>query len=98
MTDMGFILLEGGAEFGGRMADPDRQAMMRAGGTDVPIPSSLQPRFARAIAVKNRSHNPKKSRYQTTKFLFRSDWALFWPAAGLNAEACNTRRLLKHGS
>ena len=37
MTDMGFILLEGGAEFGGRMADPDRQAMMRAGGTDVPI-------------------------------------------------------------
>jgi hypothetical protein len=34
---MGFILLEGGAEFGGRMADPDRQAMMRAGGTDVPI-------------------------------------------------------------
>ena len=34
---MGFILLEGGAEFGGRMADPDRQAMMRAGGPDVPI-------------------------------------------------------------
>ena len=36
--------------------------------------------------------------YETTKFLFRSDWALFLPAAGLNAEACNTRRLLKHGS
>jgi len=34
---MGFILLEGGAEFGGRMADPDRQAMRRAGGPDVPI-------------------------------------------------------------
>jgi cyanophycinase len=34
---MGFILLEGGAEFGGRMADPDRQAMRLAGGPDVPI-------------------------------------------------------------
>jgi len=34
---MGFILLEGGAEFGGRMADPDRQAIRRAGGPDVPI-------------------------------------------------------------
>jgi cyanophycinase len=34
---MGFILLEGGAEFGGRMADPDRQAMRRAGGPDMPI-------------------------------------------------------------
>lgn len=34
---MGFILLEGGAEFGGRMADSDRQAMTLAGGPDVPI-------------------------------------------------------------
>ena len=34
---MGYILLEGGAEFGGRMADPDRQAMRLAGGPDVPI-------------------------------------------------------------
>jgi cyanophycinase len=34
---MGFILLEGGAEFGGRMADPDKQAMKLAGGPDVPI-------------------------------------------------------------
>jgi cyanophycinase len=34
---MGFILLEGGAEFGGRMADPDRQAMRLAGGPDAPI-------------------------------------------------------------
>ena len=34
---MGYILLAGGAEFGGRMSDPDRQAMMRAGGPDVPI-------------------------------------------------------------
>ena len=37
MTAMGFILLEGGAEFGGRMADPDSQAMTLAGGPDVPI-------------------------------------------------------------
>jgi cyanophycinase len=29
---MGYILLEGGGEFGGRMADPDRQAMTLAGG------------------------------------------------------------------
>ena len=34
---MGYLLLEGGAEFGGRMADPDKQAMMLAGGPDVPI-------------------------------------------------------------
>ena len=37
MADRGFILLEGGAEFGGRMADPDRQAIALAGGPDVPI-------------------------------------------------------------
>lgn len=34
---MGFILLEGGAEFGGRMADPDRRAIELAGGVDAPI-------------------------------------------------------------
>jgi cyanophycinase len=34
---MGYILLEGGAEFGGQMAEPDRQAVMLAGGPDVPI-------------------------------------------------------------
>ena len=34
---MGFILLEGGAEFGGRMADADRQAVKLAGGFDMPI-------------------------------------------------------------
>ena len=34
---MGFILLEGGAEFGGRMADADRQAVKLAGGFDTPI-------------------------------------------------------------
>jgi cyanophycinase len=34
---LGFIVLEGGAEFGGRMAEVDRQALRLAGGLDVPI-------------------------------------------------------------
>ena len=34
---MGFILLEGGAEFGGQMDIPDRQAISLAGGPDAPI-------------------------------------------------------------
>lgn len=34
---MGYLLLEGGAEFGGRMADPDRHAITLAGGPAVPI-------------------------------------------------------------
>ncbi|MGD8295815.1 MAG: hypothetical protein PVG67_05440, partial [Desulfobacterales bacterium] len=34
---MGYILLEGGAEFDGHMAEPDRQAIMLAGGPDTPI-------------------------------------------------------------
>ncbi len=34
---MGHILLEGGAEFGGRMADADRRAMLLAGGEDARI-------------------------------------------------------------
>lgn len=34
---MGYLLLEGGAEFGGRMRDPDRKAMELAGGLDAPI-------------------------------------------------------------
>ena len=34
---MGFILLAGGAEFGGKMEIPDRQAIAMAGGPDVPI-------------------------------------------------------------
>ena len=33
----GYILLEGGAEFGGRMAEPDQQAIGLAGGADAPI-------------------------------------------------------------
>lgn len=34
---MGYLLLEGGAEFGGRMAEPDLRAMQLAGGFDAPI-------------------------------------------------------------
>ena len=34
---MGFILLEGGAEFSGKMADPDRHAMALAGGKTAQI-------------------------------------------------------------
>lgn len=33
----GYLCLEGGAEFGGRMAAPDRRAIELAGGWDVPI-------------------------------------------------------------
>ena len=33
----GFLLLEGGAEFGGRMAEPDLRAIRLAGGLDAPI-------------------------------------------------------------
>lgn len=34
---MGYLLLEGGAEFGGGMREPDLKAMQLAGGFDVPI-------------------------------------------------------------
>ena len=34
---VGYLLIEGGAEFGGRMADPDRRAMTLAGGLDAPV-------------------------------------------------------------
>jgi cyanophycinase len=34
---MGYLLLEGGAEFGGKMSLPDRQAIELAGGPDAPI-------------------------------------------------------------
>ncbi len=34
---MGILLLEGGAEFGGGMAEPDKQAIELAGGPDAPI-------------------------------------------------------------
>lgn len=34
---MGYLLLEGGAEFGGRMRDPDLKAIELAGGFDIPV-------------------------------------------------------------
>ena len=34
---MGNLLLEGGAEFGGRMSEPDLRAIELAGGSDIPI-------------------------------------------------------------
>ncbi len=34
---MGFLLLEGGAEFGGRMSEPDLRAIQLAGGLDAPL-------------------------------------------------------------
>jgi cyanophycinase len=34
---MGYILLEGGAEFGGMMAQPDMKSLELAGGRDVPV-------------------------------------------------------------
>lgn len=34
---MGYILLEGGAEFGGRMSEPDLRAIELAGGSNAPI-------------------------------------------------------------
>jgi cyanophycinase len=34
---MGYLLLEGGAEFGGRMRDPDLKAIQLAGGFEAPI-------------------------------------------------------------
>lgn len=43
---MGYLLLEGGAEFGGRMRDPDLRALALAGGFDAPlriIPTAAAP-------------------------------------------------------
>lgn len=43
---MGYLLLEGGAEFGGRMAEPDWQALERVGGFDARlriIPAAAAP-------------------------------------------------------
>ena len=37
MADTGYLLLEGGAEFGGRMRIPDVRALDLAGGFDVPL-------------------------------------------------------------
>src|SRR5512143_4247216 len=37
MTPMGILLLEGGAEFGGLMSEPDLRALQLAGGMDAPL-------------------------------------------------------------
>ena len=52
----GYILLEGGAEFGGRMAEADRRAIELAGGVDVPIrivPTAAAPDHNHARAGAN---------------------------------------------
>jgi cyanophycinase len=52
----GYVLLEGGAEFGGRMADPDRAAMAAAGGPHAPvavIPAAAAPDRNAARAGQN---------------------------------------------
>jgi len=46
MVNMGYLLLEGGAEFGGRMRDPDLRAIELAGGFSTPlriIPTAAAP-------------------------------------------------------
>jgi cyanophycinase len=46
MVTMGHLVLEGGAEFGGRMRDPDLRAVELAGGSDAPlriIPTAAAP-------------------------------------------------------
>ena len=46
MVKMGYLVLEGGAEFGGRMRDPDLRAIEMAGGFDAPlrvIPTAAAP-------------------------------------------------------
>ncbi len=47
---MGHLLLEGGAEFGGRMRDPDRRALELAGGFDAPL------RILPTAAAPDRNH------------------------------------------
>lgn len=47
---MGTLLLEGGAEFGGWMQEPDRKAIEKAGGPDAPV------RIIPAAAAPDRNH------------------------------------------
>lgn len=47
---MGYLLLEGGAEFGGRMRDPDLKAIELAGGFDAPV------RIIPTAAAPDRNH------------------------------------------
>ena len=50
MVNMGYLLLEGGAEFGGRMRDPDLRAIELAGGFDAPL------RIVPTAAAPDRNH------------------------------------------
>jgi cyanophycinase len=53
---MGYLLLEGGAEFGGRMREPDLKAIELAGGFDAPIriiPTAAAPDHNHQRAGKN---------------------------------------------
>lgn len=53
---MGYLLLEGGAEFGGLMSEPDRLALDRAGGLDIPariLPTAAAPDHNHARAGNN---------------------------------------------
>jgi len=53
---MGYLLLAGGAEFGGRMAEPDQKAIELAGGLDAPIrivPTAAAPDGNHARAGRN---------------------------------------------
>ncbi|HUG33599.1 MAG TPA: Type 1 glutamine amidotransferase-like domain-containing protein [Anaerolineales bacterium] len=49
-ADVGWFLLEGGSEFGGRMRDPDLRALELAGGFDAPF------RIIPAAAAPDRNH------------------------------------------
>ena len=49
-ADIGYLLLEGGSEFGGRMRDPDTRAIELAGGFDSPL------RIIPAAAAPDRNH------------------------------------------
>ena len=54
--DYGYIALEGGAEFGGQMALPDRRFIELAGGPDIPIviiPTAAAPDNNRKRAGEN---------------------------------------------
>jgi cyanophycinase len=51
MVNMGYLLLEGGAEFGGRMRDPDLRAIELAGGFDAPL------RIIPTAAAPDRNHD-----------------------------------------
>ena len=47
---MGYVMLEGGSEFGGRMRDPDQRAIQLAGGFDAPL------RIVPAAAAPDQNH------------------------------------------